>query len=123
MVLPGSSVHTDSHRLYGTLSSLVFKHFRVNHSVIFVCPDGIHANWIRVLFVLMLKLIRKYESGFTSKTKFGVVFGEVCFRFYFEKFKKQNAFLKLVYILKFTKESSIVICNKNFGCFFLCLYL
>lgn len=104
-ILPGSVVHTDSHRSYLTLSSLGFTHFMVNHSRNLVSPDGIHTNWIEGLFGCVKKLIRKYDAGFTTVDNLELYLAEFCFRYSFESFNRKTAFLKLISILKYTKRS------------------
>ena len=57
-VVEGTTIHTDAHRSYFTLSQVVYEHNVVNHSENLVGPDGIHTNWIEGIFGAMKKLRR-----------------------------------------------------------------
>lgn len=103
-ILPGSIIHTDCHKSYATLSSLGFRHFTVNHSKNLVEPNGIHTNWIEGIFGCVKKLIRKYDAGFTTVQNLELYLAEFCFRYCFDAFDRRTAFVKIVYVLKKTKE-------------------
>lgn len=103
-ILPGSVVHTDSHRSYHTLSGLGFGHFTVNHSRNLVGPDGIHTNWIEGIFGCVKKLIRKYDAGFTDVANLELYLAEFCFRYSYDVFDRRQAFIKILHVLKVVKK-------------------
>ncbi|KAG0430607.1 hypothetical protein DMUE_5645 [Dictyocoela muelleri] len=100
-ILPGSVVHTDSHRSYLTLSSLGFTHFTVNHSRELVSRDGIHTNWIEGIFGSLKKLQRKYDSNWSGVENLNIFLSEFCFRYTYDAWNRKKAFLKKLAVLKF----------------------
>lgn len=103
-VLPGSVVHTDCHRSYLTLSSLGFEHFTVNHSRNLVGPDGIHTNWIEGIFGCLKKLRRKYDANWNNVDNLERFLSEFCFRYSFDCWNRQKAFLMLCFMFKLVRE-------------------
>lgn len=99
-ILPGSTVHTDCHASYATLSSLGFQHFQVNHSRNLVGADGIHTNWIEGIFGNMKKMMRKYDAQYTTVSDMELYLAEFCFRYSFGGNERATAFTKLSYILR-----------------------
>jgi hypothetical protein len=86
------------------LNSLGFTHLTVNHSRNLVGPNGVHTNWIEGIFGCIKKLIRKYDAGFTTVNNFELYLAEFCFRYSFDVFDRKKAFVKMLYVLKETKN-------------------
>ena len=95
-ILPGSTIHTDCHRSYSTLSSMGFTHLTVNHSRTLVSPDGTHTNWIEGLFGCVKKLRRKYDAKWAGVENLHLYLAEFCFRYRWNAWNRQTAFGKIL---------------------------
>ncbi|KRH92320.1 putative transposable element, partial [Pseudoloma neurophilia] len=98
-ILPGSIIHTDSHRSYQTLSSLGFTHCQVNHSA-----DGTHTNWIEGIFGSLKKMARKYDAVYSGVENLYRYLSEFCFRYSFSAWNRKKAFLKILFVLEHCLE-------------------
>lgn len=60
-VVAGSTIRTDELRTYHRLTAMGYTHETVNHSQMFVAPDGTHTNHIEGYFSRVKKFLRKRD--------------------------------------------------------------
>ena len=90
-IRPDSIVYTDSYRSYNALDVSEFKHYRINHSLLFV--DGRnHINGIENFWNQAKRVLRKY-NGIPAK-QFYWFLKETEFRFNYGSHKEQLKTLK-----------------------------
>ena len=78
-IKPDSFVYTDSYRSYNALDVSEFKHFRVNHSIEFICGKNNHINGIENFWNQSKRTLRKYNG--INKKNFHLFLKECEFRF------------------------------------------
>lgn len=90
-IKPDSVVYTDSYRSYNALDVSEFKHYRINHSLLFA--DGRnHINGIENFWNQAKRVLRKY-NGIPAKQFYGFL-KECEFRFNYGSHKEQLKTLK-----------------------------